>query len=152
MTAPALYTKHLPIAYAQARLFYLPGGDREDVLQEARIGLWMACRLHDPAKGAFAPFARTVVRRHLTDRVRTATRDKQRLLTEAIRDVDVPSWDDTTVSSCIARERLALLVAVVRTLSPSERDTLRRILDGDHLDGKSDDNARYRLRTKLRAA
>lgn len=152
MSAPALYSKHLGIAVGQARSFYLPGGDRDDVLQEARIGLWQACRRYDPEQGPFAPFARSVIHRHLASRLRTATRGKHLLLTEAARDVDSPTLDDTTFAMVVARERLGLIVAAVRRLTPAERLTLRRILDADHIASKQDDNERYRLRTKLRAA
>ena len=149
MSAPALWTKHRPLALMLARDFYLPGADQDDVRQEAMIALWEAARTHDPGKGSFPNWARVVIRRHLTDCVRTATRGKQLVLTQAGRFEHVVLFANDADEH---RQAVRELVASACNLSQPERAALTRIIDGAPLEGKADDNLRYRVRKKLRAA
>lgn len=150
--APSLFARHRAIALGIAKDYYLPGGDRDDVRQEALIALWIACRDHDPKKGPFPSFARMVVRRRLDSCVKQARRPKQLVLTDAARD----DWDGPTLpDACtvaIDRERLRSVAAAVCTLTQLERQSLRRLLNGEPQRDKQDENTRWRLRRKLRAA
>lgn len=147
MTVPALWTKHRPLALMLARDYHLPGSDADDVRQEALIALWEAARTHDPARSSFPYWARTVIRRHLADCVRVATSGRARLLTDAVRDdTKIESFDHP------GRDEVRAIVGAAASLSAPERAALVRIIDGTPLEGKADDNLRYRVRRKLRDA
>lgn len=71
-----------PLAYAIARDYFLPGGDVDDVRQEAMIGVWKALRDYRPDGGKALPnFVALCVRRQLITAVKTATRVKHEALT-----------------------------------------------------------------------
>lgn len=149
MTVPALWTKHRPLALMLARDYHLPGSDHDDVRQEAMIALWEAARTHDPKRSNFPTWARLVINRHLTDCVRTANRGKHHVLTRAVRDEKLPFHTDNRDDY---RQAVRELVAAASGLSQPERAALTRIIDGAPLEGKADDNLRYQVRKKLRAA
>jgi hypothetical protein len=67
------------------------GVEVEDLRQEALIGLFDTCRLHDPAKGPFAALAKRNVRWRVSRARARARTVKHRLLTHAARDGDDPS-------------------------------------------------------------
>ena len=143
MTRSGLFGKHLPLAYKIASRYWIPGGDREDVRQEARIGLWIATQGYDPAKGSFRAFAKVVVERRLQTCVKVANRHYERpveLLPEMAVTEDRPS-------------ELPGLFRALGTLSERERQAVT-----DHLNGvaarssRSHDNALTRARKKLREA
>lgn len=151
MTAPALFTKYRPIALAIAKEWYLPGGDQDDVRQEALIALWEAARSYKPEMGPpFPVFARLLINRRLASTLRAALRGKQLVLTDAVRDYDTPVMDACT--AVIQRERVRQIVHVAAGLKGLEREALRRILADKPLASKSEDNARARVRVKMKAA
>lgn len=62
-----------PFALALTRGYFIAGGDRDDVEQEAMLGLLAAIRGYDPDRGAsFQNFAALVIRRRLQTAVRLA--------------------------------------------------------------------------------
>lgn len=70
--------------------YFLPGGDREDVRQEARIGFLKAIRLYDPARGVpFDNYAVYSIRQHMIGAVIAANRLKQKPLNESVREIVV---------------------------------------------------------------
>ena len=166
MTGAAL-EEHVPVALRVARDFYLPGGDRQDVEQEARIALWLAARTYN-GQGSFAGWATFVVRRTLITKLRSAQREKHRPLTEALRTALVDDGEkieevpivDTIIGGrdpldvVIAREQLAAVARAIRELTPLERAALDGVLAGveprrgDH----RLDNSIRRARKKIRAA
>jgi RNA polymerase sigma factor (sigma-70 family) len=124
MTVSALWTRHRPLAYGIARDYFLPGAERQDVEQEALVGLWIAAKEWDRAKGAsFRTFARVVIERRLASLVRTATAEKNRVLTDSERDTaqlelfEAPDLERVV----LARERLAELMADGPALVRQER-------------------------------
>lgn len=149
MSVPALWTKHRPLALMLARDYYLPGADQDDVRQEAMIALWEAARTHDPKRSNFPTWARLVINRHLADCLRVATSKRAAVLNLADRDVLMVS---VPVEPDDYRLEVRALVGAANGLSQPERAALTRIIDGAPLEGKADDNLRYRVRKKLRAA
>lgn len=121
--APALFARHRRIALGIAAEYRIPGMDPDDVRQEAMLGLWEAARNHDPARGPFPPFARTIVERRCVDLLRAAGRHKQRILTDAARDEQlelVPARAD--VADLVEqRERLRWAIANPDELTPEAR-------------------------------
>lgn len=147
--------QHRLLAYRVARDYWLPGADRDDVRQIALIALWEAARCYRPGIGTFPSFAETVIRRRLCSAVRAARREKRQVLTDAARE-DVLSRvtsNEDPARTVELRDDLARLAAVMRTLSPVEREGMRRVVNELPYVGRKDlDNGVQRARRKLRAA
>ena len=113
MTRAALYNQHVHIADRIANGFYFPGADQEDVIQEARVALWIATGTHDQTRGGFPSYASHVVRTHLIDMLRIATREKNRVLTNADRSeqLELVADTDNTENTVENREQLRVLLA-----------------------------------------
>lgn len=166
MTVPATWLRHRPLARRIAREFYLPGADRQDVEQEALIGLWDAAQRFN-GHGEFRLFAAMVIRRRLASVLRAALAEKHLPLTRAVR---VAADDDTgrTVAYVellpagdehdpervlLAREQWERLRAATATLTPVEREALELAVAGEpYAQSKRLDNAVVRARRKLREA
>jgi RNA polymerase sporulation-specific sigma factor len=119
------------------------GMTREDLRQEALIGLFEACRGHDPARGAFDKLAGQCVRNRVWTAIRNASTRKQAILIDALsldhragpdgdgeeltiaERVPGPTSHDPAVIA-EARERVAEVAAALRVLSPRYRDALLR--------------------------
>ena len=81
-----LLRRHEGLVVSVARRYYVPGGDHEDVRQQAMIGFWKAVRDYsDSAGAAFPSFARTCMQRQVITAVKAANRMKHSPLTEADR-------------------------------------------------------------------
>lgn len=149
--------------------FFLPGGDDDDLRQEARLGLLAAIRSFDFASTSFKTFARLCVRRKLMTVVKLANGGRALALTDAARvavdDEDepvaavdvIPARRTDPAEVIAAAEQIRALVLGIKQLSPTERRALVGIcLEGRCYDEigprKQVDNARQRATRKLRAA
>lgn len=153
--------------------YFLQGdlGDRADVLQEARIGVWKATQTWNPARGGFESFARLCGTRSVQSAVKLANaRKHQHINGAASLDAELAPDTATTLADVVADtaagplehvlalEDLAELAARFATLTPLERDAFVRVdLDGEAYDELADvgerkviDNALQRARGKLR--
>lgn len=137
---PALWTKHRGIAHAIAAGYRIPGADHQDVVQEALIALWEACRCHDPAKGPFPPFARLVINRRLCNAVKIAGRKRKREVYGLGLEAQAPEHENPLPE---------LLHGFARLTEP-EQQAIRDVVNGEPLRSKRDDNTRYAARRKLR--
>lgn len=73
----ALLTRYRGLARAKARAYFLVGADREDIVQEAMIGLYKAIRDYDLGPDSiFRAFADMCVTRQVISAVKAATRHK----------------------------------------------------------------------------
>ena len=119
---------------AISRPFFLSGSDSEDLLQEGMIGLLAAMDGFDPAGDlSFAAFAALCIRRRVISAVRSASSQKQMLLTSALpmTDVTEPSPEPGPEELLLAQERAAELAANLQgCLSRLERQILGYYLDG----------------------
>lgn len=141
--APALYQRHHKLAAQFARDFWVPGMEREDVRQEARLALWEACRSHDPTKGKFPPFARVVIRNHLTDLLRVTSKRGNAPVPVPLTDVAAPE----------AQLSLLAVVDALPSLTAAERRAVTDSLNGvPARSSKAHETALYRARRKLREA
>lgn len=151
-------------AVSIAQSFYIPGGDFDDLRQEALIGLMMAARTFDPSKGRnFQAFAAMAVKRHMMSIVTAANREKHQALNEArmvaydaedgpvaLIDLLADPFPDAH-ESLETKELFGRLAAV--PLTEVERRALGMLLDGvEYSHEKRLDNALLRARRKLRAA
>jgi len=157
MTPPGtLYEQALPIALGLARDRYLPGHDRDDVRQEARIALWTAARTYRRELGTWPAFARLVVRRRLDSLTRTANNRRNGLLTNAARDDELER--QAADAELELRLDVAELLHAIDTLTMLERRAILGIAAGysyEELAGaggtaKQIDNAATRARRRLR--
>lgn len=81
-----LLARHEGLVLSVARRYFVPGGDHEDVRQQAMIGFWKAVRDYsDSAGAAFPSFARTCMQRQVITAVKAANRMKHAPLTESDR-------------------------------------------------------------------
>lgn len=81
-----LLRRHEGLVLSVARKYFVPGGDHEDVRQQAMIGFWKAVRDYsDSAGAAFPSFARTCMQRQVITAVKAANRMKHAPLTDSDR-------------------------------------------------------------------
>ena len=137
-----------PMVRHLAHRFYLPGGEPQDLAQQARIGVIDAARTWDPSSGVpFSSFAWLCATRDVQMLIATARAHKHEILTRAARlghlarhtdgvtlelapsalpgtPLAVGRRDEDPLARAIAREQLRHIVARVRTLSDLERDAL----------------------------
>src|SRR3954468_4771628 len=79
-----ILAQYEPMMRLIARRLYLPGGEPDDIAQEARMGLLDALRCWDPARGMpFSDFAWLCATREARNAVKTACTTKHHLLTKA---------------------------------------------------------------------
>src|SRR5918996_2832754 len=150
---------------AHASRFYLPGGDADDIVQEARIGFMKAVRFYRGGRGSsFRTFAELCVSRQLAGAVTVARRAKHQPLDEAARGdqaertlAAVPDREDP-LDQLVARDRLGDLVRQTGEFSELERSTLAHALAGWSsgeaarrlgVPRRSTDNALQRAKRKL---
>jgi RNA polymerase sporulation-specific sigma factor len=172
-----LLQRHRRLAASMRRSYFLVGADREDVEQEAMIGLVKAIRDYRPGAASFRVFAEVCVTRQVASAIKAATRHKHRALdgylsltpdggsdpggapalAQALRRCSAPDPVDHVV---VAERTAALAVAVRAVLSAFEAEVLGRHLEGwtyaevaEHLgrDLKAVDNALQRARRKVAA-
>lgn len=128
-------SEYRPLALAIAREYWLPGCEFQDVRQEAMIGLWHAARDYRPELGAFAPFARLCIHRHLTTCLKKATRLKHLPLNESVeidpgsRSVLMHGLDPSEILET-KEQALELLRRVREDLSAIERRCLIGVANG----------------------
>ncbi|MDQ5822209.1 MAG: sigma-70 family RNA polymerase sigma factor [Actinomycetota bacterium] len=139
------FVRRFELVAQQATIgFFLPGGDREDLVQAARVGVWMALRSYEPEHGTrLASYVATLARRKVLEAVTYATREKHRPLTESARSAAnedgervqilalLPTRDGDPVSTLESRERLAEIARDLRAvMSPVEASCLLAFANG----------------------
>jgi RNA polymerase sporulation-specific sigma factor len=168
-----LLRRHGGLAQQRAAAYFLAGAERDDLLQEALIGLCLAVRDFDPDAGSsFRTFAGLCVTRQVVNAVRAAARRKhaplndyvplqapaaagERALAEVI---PAPASSDPALAVLHAEQVTRLRERVGRTLSPLEAEVLGLHVEGVgyrdiatrlHRGPKSVDNTLQRARRKL---
>lgn len=170
-----LISKYKNFVWAKARIYFLIGGDRDDIIQEGMIGLYKAICDYDKAKlASFKGFADLCITRQMITAIKTATRQKHIPLNSYIS-LDKPVYDeepDRTLLDIIAgtkaidpqelllnREKFDYLkYKLTELLSDLEQKVLHLYLEGytyqeisEQLERhvKSIDNALQRIKRKL---
>jgi len=170
-----LIDRYRRFARAKSRRYFLVGGDADDVLQEAMIGLYKAARDFRPDHlASFRSFADLCITRQIITAIKTATRQKHQPLNQylsvfggdraegedrPLADLLASEVDTDPLDSIVTRERLgAMRHMIARNLSDLEIEVLSLYVDGssyqeigDHLGRhtKSIDNALQRIKRKL---
>ena len=133
-----LVNRNAPLAYYFAGRIVkgglLSGPDGDELRSAALVGLWDACRIHDPAKGRLATVVRQCVRRRLLACLRALKRRQGKQLPASSLD----SWaylppcrrTKTPPSVLIDAEQRGLLPVLVSRLPQRERSVIERLLSG----------------------
>lgn len=141
----AIVARYEAAAIWSARDLYVRDGEREDLNQEARLGVFKAVRDYNPGRSnSFKGFMFLVVRRQVITAVKTATRGKHELLTFAARSAMNDDGDEIAAVELVEdraaeivgllsrRADLATVLHVARyRLSPLERTVLAGVLNGE---------------------
>ena len=70
---------------SKSKLYFIAGADRDDVVQEAMIGLYKAIKNYDKSGGAkFETYANVCMNRQLIDAIRSANREKHAPLNTSV--------------------------------------------------------------------
>lgn len=170
-----LLERYTSYARVKAKTYFLVGGDREDVVQEGRIGLYKAVREYDPEQAAsFRSFAELCISNQIFNAIKGASRQKHAPLNAYVSlhgstgEENGDRYLDEFVITARARDPVELVVAAdevaeIRAflsdiLSDFEVEVLRLYLDGRPYGeiaarlrrrSKSIDNALQRIKRKL---
>lgn len=172
----AIINRYRSFARVRARSYFLIGGDRDDVEQEALIGLYKAIRDFRPGHDAnFRGFAELCIRRQIITAIKSATRQKHRPLnsylsistpdtTEEPGETSVEAQlaihsDEDPADALVEWERqVTMRRSVGSVLSGLELDVLGLYLEGCSYEEMSEtlgrqtkaiDNALQRIKRKL---
>lgn len=79
-----LLEKYKSLASKISRSYFLVGAESEDILQEAMIGLYSACRTFDKSNNSsFKTFATLCINRSIQTAIKKANRQKNKILNES---------------------------------------------------------------------
>lgn len=161
-----LFSENVHLADEIARYWFIPGGDEDDVRQEALIALYAASLDYRASAGIpFTAFAKMVIRRRLASAVRSATAGKHQVLTGSQRVVRL-GHGELAEAHVLAPDPLGdahdraerrqhvrdVIDCVNRVLTPLERECIISVANGGHVTTKRIDNALARARRRLAAA
>ena len=170
-----LLARYKNLVRAKARMYFLVGADKEDIIQEGMIGLFKAIRDFDAGRHTtFRGFAELCVKRQIITAVKSANRQKHIPLNSYIS-LSSPMFDDDSESALcemikgtsetdperlfISKENTELLGDKIdEVLSTLEKKALSMYLDGKSYQEiaqslnrtpKSIDNALQRVKKKM---
>ena len=170
-----VFRRYRKLIRANARNYFLIGGDQEDVVQESMIGLFKAVRdFRDQHDTSFRSFALLCIRNQVFSAIKSATRLKHSLLntstsffvgdptgeeSDLLERLDMSSsLHDPAHAVVDAEEALLLSAELDELLSALERSVLDLLVQGRSYADiaaelgcgvKSVDNAAQRIRGKL---
>lgn len=79
-----LLSKYNYLVRVKARVYFLMGAERDDVLQEGMIGLFKAVRDYQAGKSGFKAFAELCITRQILSAIKGSQRDKHLALNQAL--------------------------------------------------------------------
>ena len=109
-----LLTRYKDMVLSRSAIYYIVGGDRDDVIQEGMIGLIKAIRGYKEDAGTFSNFAYVCVTRQIISAVRSANREKHSPLNDAV------SLDQPVMWSVDAGSTLADTIPAGEASDPAE--------------------------------
>lgn len=88
-----LCQRYKELVKQKSKHYFLPGADREDLIQEGMIGLYQAMLTYDPQKGSsFRTYADNVISNHLYSAIKSSNRLKNIPLNNYVS-LDLPAGD-----------------------------------------------------------
>ncbi len=169
-----LIDENMDIVYAKARYFFIKGLDKDDVIQEGRVGLYKAIRDYkEEREASFRGFAQLCIHRQLVSAIKKANRQKHMPLnnsTSLDKSIDkgenqrtyneiISDDSDDLEEFFIYRELIDLLMDEIKEnltelehnafIKYLENKSYRQISDELDVNLKSVDNALQRARKKM---
>lgn len=171
-----LISRYKNIVSSRAAIYYIIGGDRDDVIQEGMIGLFKAIRGYKADGGSsFSNFAYMCISRQIVSAIRAASREKHSPLNDAVSldqpvvwDVNmyntladiIPAGEDSDPENIVAKTELLESIVGQKNISFSKLEhatikyltqgkTYREIAALTYKTPKQIDNAIQRIRAKL---
>ena len=173
-----LVKKYEYLVCLKVKMYFLLGGDREDLLQEAKLGLYKATRdFKIEGKSSFRGFAELCITRQLITAIKAGNRQKHSPLNNALSlnisrnskraedDITLMemlphphavSPEKAAVESENKREREQILQEILSTIEQDvfslymKGQTYMQIAKNLHLPQKTVDNALYRIKKKMK--
>ena len=174
-----LISRYKNIVSSRAAIYYIIGGDRDDVIQEGMIGLFKAIRSYKADGGSsFSNYAYMCISRQRVSAIRAASREKHSPLNDAVSldqpvvwDVNmyntladvIPAGADSDPENIVAKTELLESIVGQKNVSFSKLEhatikyltqgkTYREIAALTFKTPKQIDNAIQRIRAKLQNA
>lgn len=171
-----LISRYKNIVSSRAAIYYIIGGDRDDVIQEGMIGLFKAIRSYKADGGSsFSNYAYMCISRQIVSAIRAASREKHSPLNDAVSldqpvvwDVNmyntladvIPAGADSDPENIVAKTELLESIVGQKNVSFSklEHATIKYLTQGKNYreiaemlakSPKQIDNAIQRIREKL---
>lgn len=170
-----LINKYKELAKIKSSVYFIVGGDREDVIQEGMIGIFKAIKeFRDERNASFKTFAEVCINRQIISAIRKANLKKHQILNESVslnqeqesRDGEKPLEErlrsrdnDDPETLMLMKEITAFLIEDSKELfSPLEQKVLASMLKGKkyrqisaelHRSSKTVDNAMQRIKKKI---
>ena len=171
-----LISRYKNIVSSRAAIYYIIGGDRDDVIQEGMIGLFKAIRSYKADGGSsFSNYAYMCISRQIVSAIRAASRVKHSPLNDAVSldqpvvwDVNfyntladvIPAGADSDPENLVAKTELLESIVGQKNVSFSklEHATIKYLTQGKNYreiaemlakSPKQIDNAIQRIREKL---
>lgn len=169
-----LINKYKELAKIKSSVYFIVGGDKEDVIQEGMIGIFKAIReFREERNVSFRTFAEVCINRQIISAIRKANLRKHKILNESLslnQENDLgdeksleerfrPKNDDDPETLMLMREITEFLIQDSNQLfSPLEQKVLAAMLQGKkykeiaaelHRSGKTVDNAIQRIKKKI---
>ena len=169
-----LITKYKELARKKSSVYFIIGGDKEDVVQEGMIGIFKAIREYREDKNAgFKTFAELCINRQIISAIRKANLGKHKILNESLSlSQESAEREEKTIEERLNTkdaedpESLLVIKEIVEFLradsselfSPLEKNILDRMLQGKgykqiaseiHRSSKTVDNAMQRIKKKI---
>lgn len=118
-----LIEKYRSLAKGKAKIYYIVGADREDVVQEGMIGLFKAIRSYDPDRdAAFRTYADMCINNQIITAIKRANRLKHRPLNESLSLSNAVSEEDSeTTMGEVLRDK--------KENNPEELLLMREVID-----------------------
>lgn len=152
MTENDLILLYRPLAFTIARDYFFPGADRDDVRQEALIGVMYAIRSYRSDVGTLDKFVPTVVRRHLQSCLKAALTNKYKVLSLSYREelklTDL-TWQPE--EAFLRKDTLRQVIEAWHKLTPSQKRAMLYPINGEPYTGnKTIDSGIQRARKRLK--
>ena len=129
-----LLEKYKGLVNSIARLFYLKGVDRDDIVQEGMIGLFNAIVTFNLGEASFITYAHECIRNRILDCIRSGKRLKNKALSDSIPISSVEEADSCSLTPeeiAINTEEIETLkLIIVTSLTNDERNILNMYYDG----------------------
>jgi len=170
-----LINKYKELAKIKSSVYFIVGGDKEDVIQEGMIGIFKAIReFREEKTTSFKTFAEVCINRQIISAIRKANLRKHQILNESVslsqeqdsKDGQKPLQErlrskdnDDPETLMLMKEIMAFLIEDSNELfSPLEQKVLAEMLQGKkykeiamtlHRSSKTVDNAMQRIKKKI---